>query len=210
MLRHYFVTGLKPVALDHALPMSPEDFLMQASSCVSEKILFDLTMLSASKDIDRAIKHAVKRNDIAIKCSDLLFLHWEKGSTSIPIDAVWPTYWRTVHKTCHSKFVRRIADEAATFFKALALKMSRDDSFMHASIAMCFQHSDPVMRERALGEAFIAMLEKHANADAFSDDQLFVYYLKLLMIERFASFDAGRGQAQLERLVARIVEGISL
>lgn len=199
---------LSPITLGLPLPVSSNDFLVQAASYVSERVLSDLTLLAAYKDIDRALNRALKENQEEISCAEFLFLDQRAiKSNTIVLSLVWPWYWGSVKSLCHAKVLRRIAEEMATFFQAIASKRETNEISSHALVEACFKHSDPVLREHALLKAQVEIAVSKASRDARTDDHIFVYYLKLVVGERMLSFDETLGRLQLDLLVEKIIQG---
>jgi hypothetical protein len=205
MLIHYFITGLKPIGLNIPLPMSTEDFLKRAEDSLSGHVLLDLTRLALYKDKVASIR---------------------AGSTLSA--ELWWSYWQMIKLESKSPFLRSFAQFAVELYAAVALILSDrqtlkneldmlDTADFHEmyrhpdwdSLKNALHHDDPMVLEKAIIVSLFRGLDEIASPDIFSYDQVFSYFIKLLMCERLQSFDGTAGQNILLALIQSTIEGIN-
>ncbi len=66
---------------------------------------------------------------------------------------------------------------------------------------------DPLAAERFLNRHRLSFLESLRPLDAFSEDAVFYYALKLKLLLRLRQFDAGRGEAAYRNIYNSILDG---
>lgn len=207
--------------------MSSEAFLKRANDCLSGSTLLDLKRLYLYKIVVSAIRQSYIDGNLSkesIKSLDELFSGVDEYS-SHPHDcssSLFRLYWYVVWKHSDSQFLKDFAEQAVNFYQAISnillkqlgakseeLKKTRDLMPIEkypdiAGLEQAFFKCDPLGFEKAIARRLWAMIDAQA-IDSFSCDQIFIYFFKLLICERFASLDERAGYSVFNGLVEKII-----
>lgn len=202
MLVHYFVTALKPVSLDEPAPIRIDDFMHRAHDALSGSVLSDLQQLALYLSI-------VERQ----RSGGALF------------GELWWSYWQGIKTTSASRFLKKLADALLDVQVGMAILLSSPkvvsdelpglahDELMEKArmptllkLKQALEHGDPYVLERALVVSLFQVMDDIADGDTFSSDQIFVYFLKLLMVTRLQSFSEPQGNEHLMQFITAITE----
>lgn len=177
MLIYYFLTSLKPLVLYQTPPIRRADFLCQLKDCLDDAIMGDLALLEEAWAI-------AKKNET------LRRLYWDHLATH-----------------ARSPFLRDWAQKMFFMYQEIAKLLKGQE--IHPSLALFRQallDSDPLSLEKTQAEYIFYLLEEGLSHDTFSYDQVFAYFIKLELCERFASFDYQQGKIVLDDLIKSVCE----
>lgn len=198
---YYFVVGLKPIALDKPAPMSSQEFMKRAQGCLDELVLQDLKRIVAYQDILQCLRHG-----------------------SLSSDTLWWNYWVTLKNEAHHLFLKHLAKKALYLYAAIADELYGQESTsleIHKGILddkdtltwpcqkrlkKILSEPDPCALERSLIDYFIREIDECVDNNIFSSDQIFAYFYKLIMCERFNSFNLPTNNVILAQFTAPLIE----
>jgi hypothetical protein len=249
MLIHYFITGLKPLGIDEAIPITTQEFLERAKDVLCGHPLDDLYVLAQFFWVDEGIKKIIKlkANNEEIEPKDFIKLQEFFGSdrllqlVSNKPQFFWLFFWAKI-KACKSRFLQNITAPTVNLYVALIIFLDKknllpisetfdlEQSLKHLSSITGFylDHlyitdrgheqtiaefeeallTSPIQLEKTVTKKLFDILDEHSCHETFSTDQIFVYFIKLIMCERLASFDHSKGQKILDSLVASTIKGV--
>lgn len=168
---YYLISSLLPLRWGSRPPLTPADFLAQCEGQLAASELADL----------RAVT----------------LLPPEKGREPRGIEARWH-HW--------DGYVRNlIAGARAALLRRDPADQLRPEAEVFPSdrreIEEILANDNPLERERALDHRRWRQLEELESGHPFDSDRLAVYRLKLLLLEKWAQFDAKNGERNLAELV---------
>lgn len=198
-------------------PLSTDAFLLRAKDCLSEKILEDLERLLFFRTLNR-----LSRNNTG----EHIWMDAENMREASP-HRVRYHYWLWLNKTALSPFLRRFAADALRLWHLVGrtiapyhdetplivkefLHDSQLDAIYEARLATQFANDfadhNPLPFEHSIARNLLAIVEHHKSSDMFSCDQVFAYFIELILCERFVSFDQAKGHAILNQIVSGLGE----
>ena len=220
MLLQYFLTSLKPIDLATKPPMSSDDFLCLARDCLSEVVVDDLIRLHKIKTLNHHVQAL-----LISQCTADLALDLPTRVDEDPLTARY-LFWWWLSKKSFSRLVRRFSLDAMSLYHQLAHLLAQyksAPSFMDAS-ELCFLNDielnndshyqvllaalndpQPSTLEYAVSRCLVEIIDQHCDWDPFSLDEVFAYFIKLMLCERHASFVHENGQAMLDKIVKGII-----
>ncbi len=211
----------------HEPPYSTSDFLNHARDCLSESMVRDLERLAHLRKLNRLTFSRDERLFFATLFADTDFGD-EIGEKSSPHHLRY-LFWAWLATFAESPFVRRLACSLLHYWHHVAqrlndnaepvsqkindiLSSSELDSFIQDEMLAHLNHAliegDPLKIERTIAHAVLAIVEDSLSTDQFSSHQVFAYFFKLMLSERFASFDQTKGQAVLDEILERVSRGV--
>lgn len=220
MLLHYFLTSLPPVDIASVPPLSSSDFLQRARACLHDDAMGDLERLYKIKTINRAT------TGIHVP-ADLIDLHFDETNEKnvSPMHARY-LFWLWLNETCHSSLVKNIARDMAKFHHTLALVLAKhytstdftssaglphwlreklnfdDGDFANNTLLANISDQNPREFEMAVDKRIVDIVENHSRGDdEFLFDHVVIYFIKLLLAERHASFTHEAGHKILEKII---------
>lgn len=197
---HYFLVGLKPIVLGEPAPMSSLDFIRRAQDVFDGYLLQDLERVFAYHDVELSIQQG-----------------------SLAWDTLWWNYWSSIKHEAHSSFLKHLAHKALCLYAAVAHELYRHES-LGPMAEECLDNNDtldwpcaerlkkilnqphPYFLERELIDYFMCEIDESIGFDNFSSDQIFSYFYKLVMCERFNSFCLLSNDLVLAQFTAPLIE----
>lgn len=182
--------------------MSIDDFMIRAHDALSGTVLLDLQQLAAYVSIAE-----------------------KQRSGGALFDELWWSYWQDIKTKSTSSFLKKLAgawldvqvgvaillssptavsQELPWLLQDEVLEISRMPTLLKLKQAL--EHEDPYVLERALVVSLFQAMDEMADLDTFSSDQIFVYFLKLLMVTRLQSFDEPQGNKNLVQFIELITK----
>lgn len=202
---HYFIVGLKPLFVEKIPPISCDDFLLKAKSSLSGPLLEDLLLVARLREI---IAHVNK-------------------SAPLPAALLY-SFFMSIHHDATSFFLKRIAIDIIEFYAAVSFVLTEGTSFIEEESLLSKMERPNIShyhRLKSLNQANMALspelfehdvvrhlfliIDDNLESEMFSSDQIIAYFIKLMMLERLASFDQDQGKILLERLIKPFQEGAS-
>lgn len=193
MLLYYFLTGLKPVLVDGPLPISSDDFLRCAQDSLSEDIAEDLQLLKTTGAYFYCNKIPYRSAFLRAFVDEAILIYGVMASALMKKDELSD---------------EAICEEFLTVHDDGPIVFHRPHK-ARAILLAAFDDPDPLVLERALTLLLFSQLDHMTSLDPFSVDQVFVYFIKLLLCERWLSFDEARGQEILDKLVSEVRQKIN-
>ena len=111
-----------------------------------------------------------------------------------PATVRWAVWDRTFLRTLAALRAGRLGREAGSYAQSNELL----DGHTRAALQECVKQDDPLKAEHAADDLRWAFLDEMAATHSFDFSVVLSYLLKLVILERWARFDAVKGEAMLQ------------
>ena len=198
MLKYHFITGLKPLCLDKPAAISIEYFLKQSLEVLGSTKEIELKKLSLLPELNEMGKDlyalSFEKHPTFLKlCSFWNAVFPDEPLEKTNLDAIKRSYWRMLIASSKSAFIREYAQEAYNFYDFLT-NVHRKNNYSNIKPYL----ADPIQLHEYVQDFLWQTIEKLTPTDPFNEDQVFAYFLKLIMNNQHQSYSDSKGQSLLE------------